>query len=416
MKNKTQTIKSIIQLKRHGARTSSSIGRKEDILLSPFRKGLTCVGYFQFFQYGREYASEPFFKKILNHSNLNINLITSDKSRVLTSAYGFIDGILSSGNLVDLDSEFLDTKENDFSENTFKMPKFNKKDKYNFLLNKFDKFHEKAVKLENSVIHHEKINFNINKKIFDKTITIDDEPIEMKIKQGAKLFEKEVSFQYLQFFTPYFKKLFREDLGRGVFDFKLNKEIDKEYFTNNSPVLSVSQVKRLIDFIRCNKFYEDIPIYKTEYIEFVEMVKKFLLNYYNQTTTSHDDICVHRLKHFLVDGMFKIVENDPLGEHSYSIYINHNTAIRSFIKFMLDGSKYTQICNKDKISEEEFNLICPKFAGEYSIVIYEDKSIEIYANRKNISNLCKKEFVDLNENRINFDKFKGYLKEYHKLS
>ena len=53
-----------------------------------------------------------------------------------------------------------------------------------------------------------------------------------------------------------------------------------EYYLND-PNLSASEIKRLIDFIRCNKLYEDIQIYKREYEQLVELIKIFLVDYYD---------------------------------------------------------------------------------------------------------------------------------------
>ncbi len=53
---------------RHGARTSSSIGRKEDYLLNKNRKGLTLYGYAQAFLKGRN-----IIQNIIKDTNINKN-------------------------------------------------------------------------------------------------------------------------------------------------------------------------------------------------------------------------------------------------------------------------------------------------------------------------------------------------------
>lgn len=57
-----------IYIIRHGARTSSSIGRKDDYLLSRLRKGLTPFGYAQSMTLGSK------FNQNLS-KNLNMNSI-----------------------------------------------------------------------------------------------------------------------------------------------------------------------------------------------------------------------------------------------------------------------------------------------------------------------------------------------------
>jgi len=123
-------IKSIVKIFRHGARTSSAVGRLEDNLLSNHRMGLTCVGYSQFFKIGKDllqkretnFDSEFYedFESFLNKGKMNI--ILSNKSRVLESAQAFADGILSSKH--EQHKNFLFKEEIFFSENVYNSEKY----------------------------------------------------------------------------------------------------------------------------------------------------------------------------------------------------------------------------------------------------------------------------------------------------
>src|SRR5690606_34535361 len=136
------------------------------------------------------------------------------------------------------------------------------------------------------------------------------------------------------------------------------------------------------DFLRCNKYYEDIPIYKEEYKEFISNLKKFLLIYYGNLINSDEETNIMRLKNFFIE-FIKIVENE---NPSYNIFINHNAAIRTFVKFMLSEEEYKRIKNSEEISDEDFFLLCPKFGGKYSLIIRENNSLIFEADGQNVTN------------------------------
>jgi len=126
-------IKSIVKIFRHGARTSSTIGRLEDKILSSDRRGLTCVGYSQFYKLGvdirnkiennfdREFYKD--FDSFLKKGKMKI--VLSDKNRVLESAQALADGIISADSDVDKNFEF--KLERKFTENVYECEKFSKK-------------------------------------------------------------------------------------------------------------------------------------------------------------------------------------------------------------------------------------------------------------------------------------------------
>jgi hypothetical protein len=64
-------------------------------------------------------------------------------------------------------------------------------------------------------------------------------------------------------------------------------------------------------------------------------------------------------------------------------------------------------------------MICPKFAGSYSLKINIDKSMELYANEINITNLVRKDFLNNqgkdNNCLINFERLKTYLEEKYNI-
>lgn len=123
-------IKAIVKIFRHGARTSSSIGRLEDHLLSPYRMGLTCVGYSQFFKKGLDILNikeknfdDEFnndFNSFLNKGKMNI--ILSNKSRVLESAQALADGILSYNSEDHQNFEYKEEKA--FAENVYECEQY----------------------------------------------------------------------------------------------------------------------------------------------------------------------------------------------------------------------------------------------------------------------------------------------------
>ena len=80
-----------------------------------------------------------------------------------------------------------------------------------------------------------------------------------------------------------------QDLEKGCFDFNSNTLIDNNFFKDKRNH-SLRVLKILTDFIRCNKFYEDIPIYQTEYKEFAQILKHFLINYYDSSSTIEEEI------------------------------------------------------------------------------------------------------------------------------
>jgi hypothetical protein len=389
-------VKSKIHVIRHGSRTSSSIGRKEDSQLSLVRKGLTPVGFFQFYQIGIEFKSDPLFKQCQNENKINI--ITSDKSRVIDSARGLVKGIFDK-NL--LNQKY---KEMSFSDNLLENSKFDHIEKYDKIINKFTQF------TCNHEIIPEGVNLKVHNKVFDKTIS---EDLYMKIKHNYSKFEEKYLNIYSKEITPYFKKLFLNDLpeGTGIYDFKLNKKINFEYFQElDKGLLTLSQIKRMIDFIRCNKFYEDIPIYKHEYKNFVFILKNFLVNHYHHSTTIEEEVNILRLKNFFHE-MEKIIQNKDI-ETSYNIFINHNTAIRTFINYMLCKDHYHNLCHEDFINDDDFFTLCPKFAGIYTLEILSDNKILFYANEKNITHLLNRDFLERDiENKfyLNFEKLKNDL-------
>jgi hypothetical protein len=123
-------IKSIVKIFRHGARTSSTIGRLEDKILSPDRRGLTCVGYSQFYKIGMDirnkiennFDSEFYedFDSFLKKGKMKI--VLSGKNRVLESAQALADGIICAH--TDLDKNFEFRLEKKFVENLYECEKF----------------------------------------------------------------------------------------------------------------------------------------------------------------------------------------------------------------------------------------------------------------------------------------------------
>jgi hypothetical protein len=87
-------IQKIIHISRHGARTSSSIGRKEDIELSTIRKGLTPIGFYQFYEQGLQLVQDNFFKEILNERTGQISIHCTNYQRTIDSSQALISGII----------------------------------------------------------------------------------------------------------------------------------------------------------------------------------------------------------------------------------------------------------------------------------------------------------------------------------
>jgi hypothetical protein len=252
----------------------------------------------------------------------------------------------------------------------------------------------------------------------------------MKLKEQYSKFENTYSDFYSKTLTQYLKKIFLDlddcSLSSGIYDFKLNKKINSEYFqTLDNGLLTFSQIKRMADFIRCNKFYEDIPIYKSEYKNFVFLLKLFLVNHYHHSTTVEDEANRIRLNNFFnemeeIISMINLVkDNRNYASHSglgsYNIFINHNTAIRTLIHYMLSPFYYLKLCNEHFISDDDFFTVCPKFAGVYTFEIKSKNKILFYANEKNITHLINPEFLDHekhddNKFYLNFEKLKNELK------
>jgi hypothetical protein len=253
-----------------------------------------------------------------------------------------------------------------------------------------------------------KINFKLDSDFFEKKYS-------KHMYFLKKLHNQEIEFEntliYLKYFTPYFKKIFLEEISTGIHDFELNKNINLDYFNSfDKGILSLKQLKNFIDFLRCNKFYEDLKINCPEYEEFTYNLKNFLINYYHYRTTINEEISLYRLKNFFNE-MIRIVESE---EKSINYMINHNSAIRTFIHFILKEDVYKTLCSNKRICDEDFFMICPKFAGRSSFYIYEDKKILLEINGRNVSSLCKKEILGEDGTYINYKNFKQYLDRVYK--
>jgi hypothetical protein len=280
------------------------------------------------------------------------------------------------------------------------------------LIEKFSFFHNRLEVVRRYPEDQSKINFEINHRIFDKTLNLDDEyhiDIKEKISNQLKYFQSEKEDFYLKKLKPYLKKLILSDLSGKIIDFSENSVISHEYFERTD--FSLNHLKKLLDFIRCNKFYEDIPIYLPEYSEFIQYAKDFLLTHYNHSSTYEDEFFFYRLNNFF-SLLLEIMEGN---EASYNIFINHNTAIRSLIKFFLSKEAYETLSNSPIDNDEDFFLVCPKFSAEYKLLVRVDKKIQLYVDGRNITQMVKKEFLtnESGEYFIDYYKFKSYLNRKH---
>jgi len=285
---------------------------------------------------------------------------------------------------------------------------------YHELLKMFSFFHDRQKIIRGFPEEEAKIVFEINHKIFDKTLNMNDEnhqKIKEKLLRNINNFHNEKEEFYIKMFKPYLKKLILDDLTGKVYDFTKNEEITKEYFDRED--FSLNEIKKLLDFLRCNKFYEDIPIYKKEYSEFIKNMKEFLVKYYNHSSTYQDDVCYIRLENFFKQ-LIEIVEEK---DSTYNIFINHNTAIRSFIKFFLSEEGYQILSDSCTNRDEDFFVICPKFSAEYKMLITDDKKMKLFILDRDITNYLKKEFLIRQEGEdfVDYFKFKEYLISHHNL-
>jgi hypothetical protein len=404
-------IKSIIQLYRHGARTSSSIGRQDDTQLALMRKGLTFAGYSQFY-----YLGNRFFQKYINNYPFKfkfLNMYLNEKDRVIYSSYAFLDGFLNKfpSFLTSLDERFI---EQSFSEKILPHKLYDPTSKYLMIKEKHN-FNQINKRMIEFLIEYNKnhtlqlpmlpiINFKSDKNIFNKTL-ISSENVEI-MKKRYKAFDTDNNQHYTGIFREPMQKLILDDLDEGIYDFKKKKIIDKPYFHPNE--FSIKEIKLLTDFIRCNKFYEDIPIYKPEYMVFSKKLKEFLIDYYHHSSTFEDLICYQRIKYFLKE-VLKICEQN---ESSVNIFVNHNTALRSLIKFMLSDEGYKELSQKALIEDRYFFLLVPTFGGSYKFEIMNDNYLKMYANDNyDMTKYLKNEFKINKDGQwlISLDNFVYYL-------
>jgi hypothetical protein len=413
-------IEKIIHVCRHGARTSSSVGRKEDFELSNLRKGLTPFGFFQFYEQGLQLTQDNFFKEILFDKSGHINIHCTNYQRTIDSSQALVNGIIH-GLAREYQTAFCpvifknNIYESKFVENLFKINKFNSEEKYSQISKLFPK----------------NLNNNADFSTYSNSEFLYDNLYKINLKQNSDFFEKKLSktkydttkihnlkniefeniFVYLKYFTPYFKEIFLNEISSGVYDFDLKKNVNIEYFRLlEDGLLTIKQVKNFIDFIRCNKFYEDLQIYSPDYEEFIYLLKNFLINYYHYRTTINEEINLYRLKNFFKE-MIRIVESE---NKSINYIINHNSAIRIFIHFLLNEEVYKTLSLNKKVSDDDFFMICPKFAGRTSFYITEERKIFLEINGRNETSSCKQDILGEGGCFIDYKNFKKFLIDIYK--
>jgi hypothetical protein len=359
-------IKSIIHIYRHGARTSSVIGRIEDIELAKMRKGLTPLGFLQLYNRGIEARADKFIRDMIDSGNVNVYM--SDRTRVRDSTIAFIEGLLDAKkyNISKLKEELC------FVNNLFESKRFCKVRKYSQIVNEFNSNLEEI----RDISYFKNINFK----------TYDKQKANIKIQELDVNSSKEYKSLILEI-HPFLAKLLFSDLTEGIFNFSKNECLDYKNFTSEN--LFQNDLKKIVDFIKCNKFYEDIPIYKIEYLDMIKKIKTFITNYSDSLLT--EEIINNRISH--IEDRIKQIQSNII--HSFEVFITHDTTIKSLLKYLLIKEPYDEI--KQKIEDDNyFYILNPRFGSCLKVIIYTNNKWELYMDKTNLTN-----FTDLNKFNIN---------------
>lgn len=98
-KIKTYKIKSIIEISRHGARSSGEVGRKDDYKLCLVRQGLSFIGFAQNIQSAQITSKRYELNKYFEHklSKFRVFIYSTTYQRAERSSYGYAVGLCNYG-------------------------------------------------------------------------------------------------------------------------------------------------------------------------------------------------------------------------------------------------------------------------------------------------------------------------------
>jgi len=302
--------------------------------------------------------------------------------------------------------EFYDKRYKNFIENS---P--NKKNIFEFILGKRKEFEISNIAIENLYEYkylHNKINlitFNFMHSnmhllkfnddfILDKKLSL---RLENKFKENHKLniddfgkFKSDKSSLLKGLKNLLFNDMKINLNSNNLFYIQKGTEariIDESLFSENQFFLNYD-LKRIIDYLKCNILYENIPIYKTEYSELILNIKNYLYDYYflRYANMNFYDIVYYTYSRNIILSLLDYYKSNTIEDFNkveflkqknnkfdYLIYFGHHRTQNSIMKLLIPIENFTNLYKLTIEKNKIFEIIANPFCGTLKFELFSEK-------------------------------------------
>ena len=214
------------------------------------------------------------------------------------------------------------------------------------------------------------------------------------------------------------KNLILNEIKSGIYEF-----YQEDYFLLNDSFFkpenfTTHKFKKLLDFLKCNILYEDIPLYQEKYEALIEYIKDFLYRFYFIDINVIVSFTYSRYLIFSIIDFYKSKNMNLIfnmeknifrkkNTNEYLLFFCHHRTQNSLLGLLISEENFEFLYKISKDSES-FNIISNVFSGILKFELIENKSEK---NKKYFIGY-KVFYEDLDINFLIKEDFKGNFGDY----